>query len=102
MAKNGGCLTMLDIIETNPELSRLSKAITDLPLVRKALADADRTDTFFAPTDAAIQSFLEWGGQGKAKAGSRGPPLPVVFEACLIIEPPKCVSCPLRRITDCA
>ena len=32
----GGCLTMLDIIQTNPELSDLAAVIADLPMITKA------------------------------------------------------------------
>jgi hypothetical protein len=39
-----------------------------------ALGDKDRTDTFFAPTNEAIASLLEWGGfADKAKAGNIDP-----------------------------
>jgi hypothetical protein len=35
-----------------------------------ALADVNRTDTFFAPTNAGIASLLSWGGfQDKVKVG---------------------------------
>ena len=36
--------------------------------VRAALNATNETDTFFAPTDAAIDSFTEWGGFNDTKA----------------------------------
>ena len=48
----------------------LAAAIADLPMVTKALGNKDRTDTFFAPTNDAIDSLVAWGGfKDKAKAG---------------------------------
>jgi hypothetical protein len=36
------------------------EAMSDLPIVRTALNARNETDTFFAPTDAAIESFTRW------------------------------------------
>ena len=44
-----GCLTLMEIIDTHPNLTRLSEATADLPVVRSALSDRTFTDTFFAP-----------------------------------------------------
>ena len=38
-------------------------------LVRAALNDRNETDTFFAPTDAAIESFTRWGGYNDTVTG---------------------------------
>lgn len=56
------CDTILDIVETRPEFSSLAAALADLPMLREAMATPNRTDTFFAPTNDAIESLLEWGG----------------------------------------
>ena len=56
------CDTILDIVETRPEFSSLAEALADLPMLREAMATPNRTDTFFAPTNDAIESLLEWGG----------------------------------------
>ena len=55
--------TILDIVRTRPELSQLAEALSDLPRLRRALDRVDRDgDTFFAPTNAAIDALLAWGG----------------------------------------
>ena len=54
------CDTILDIVETRPEFSSLAEALADLPMLREAMATPNRTDTFFAPTNDAIESLLEW------------------------------------------
>ena len=64
-----GCLTLMEIIDTHPNLTRLSEATADLPIVRAALSDRTFTDTFFAPTDAAIESFTRWAGFEDVRAG---------------------------------
>jgi len=57
------CDTILDIVRTRPELSQLAEALSDLPRLRRALDRVDRDgDTFFAPTNAAIDALLAWGG----------------------------------------
>lgn len=56
------CQTLLEIIDTHPSLTRLSTATRNLPVVRKALSAADESDTFFAPTNDAIESFTNWTG----------------------------------------
>ena len=53
------CDTILDIVETRPEFSSLAAALADLPMLREAMATPNRTDTFFAPTNDAIESLLE-------------------------------------------
>ena len=62
-------LTLMEIIDTHPNLTRLSEATADLPIVRAALSDRTFTDTFFAPTDAAIESFTRWAGFEDVRAG---------------------------------
>jgi hypothetical protein len=45
--------------------------ILNLCLYLLALADPTRSDTFFAPTNAGIESLLAWGGfRDKAKVGA--------------------------------
>jgi uncharacterized surface protein with fasciclin (FAS1) repeats len=56
------CLTVLDVVRGRPELSLLAETLEKLPRVRAALDDPTRTDTFFAPTDDAVEELLEWGG----------------------------------------
>ena len=56
------CDTILDIVETRPEFSSFAEALSDLPRLREAMSDAERTDTLFVPTNDAIESLLEWGG----------------------------------------
>ena len=56
------CLTLMEIVDRHPSLSRLSDATRDLPVVREALSARDERDTFFAPTNEAIASFSEWSG----------------------------------------
>lgn len=56
------CLTLMEIVDTHPSLSRLSEATRDLSAVREALSARDERDTFFAPTNDAIASFTEWSG----------------------------------------
>lgn len=53
---------MLDVIESRPMLSSLAEAIADLPRIRDALNNRTATDTFFAPSNKAIESFTKWGG----------------------------------------
>ena len=59
----------MEIIDTHPNLTRLSEATADLPIVRSALSDRTFTDTFFAPTDAAIESFTRWAGFEDVREG---------------------------------
>ena len=70
------CQTILEIIESLPELSQLATSLEDLPRIRTAMDQTDRNDTFFAPTNDAIDWLLAWGGfTEKAEAGllfSRG------------------------------
>jgi|TARA_B110000977_G_scaffold196881_1_gene278183 hypothetical protein len=61
-AEEASCQTVLDVLKSRPELSLLTEALEDLPRVRAALDDLTRTDTFFAPTNAAIENLLAWGG----------------------------------------
>ena len=56
------CLTVLDVVQSRPELSLLAETLEKLPRVRAALDDPTRTDTFFAPTDDAVEELLKWGG----------------------------------------
>lgn len=56
------CLTVLDVVRGRPELSLLAETLEKLPRVRAALDDPTRTDTFFAPTDDAVEELLQWGG----------------------------------------
>ena len=56
------CLTVLDVVQSRPELSLLAETLEKLPRVRAALDDPTRTDTFFAPTDDAVEELLNWGG----------------------------------------
>ena len=56
------CLTVLDVVRGRPELSLLAETLEKLPRVRAALDDPTRTDTFFAPTDDAVEELLRWGG----------------------------------------
>ena len=56
------CFTVLDIVRSRPELSLLAETLEKLPRVRAALDDPTRTDTFFAPTNAAVEELLAWGG----------------------------------------
>jgi len=50
-------------------LSDLAKAIRDLPRIREALNNATSTDTFFAPSNDAIKSLVQWGGYDDIKSG---------------------------------
>jgi hypothetical protein len=50
-------------------LSDLALAIRDLPRIREALNNSTATDTFFAPSNAAIKSLVEWGGYDSIKEG---------------------------------
>ena len=56
------CLTVLDVVRSRPELSLLAETLEKLPRVSAALDDPTRTDTFFAPTNAAVEELLQWGG----------------------------------------
>ena len=56
------CLTVLDVVRGRPELSLLAETLEKLPRVRAALDDPTRTDTFFAPTNDAVEELLNWGG----------------------------------------
>jgi hypothetical protein len=81
------CQTILKIIESRPELSKLAKAVEDLPLIRAAMDNKTRDDAFFAPTNDAIDSLLAWGGfLERAKVGytkvTRLPPLFTLFFCC--------------------
>jgi uncharacterized surface protein with fasciclin (FAS1) repeats len=49
-------------VRGRPELSLLAETLEKLPRVRAALDDPTRTDTFFAPTDDAVEELLQWGG----------------------------------------
>jgi uncharacterized surface protein with fasciclin (FAS1) repeats len=63
------CATMLNVVESTPMLSSLREAIKDLPRIRDALNNETATDTFFAPSNEAIQSFAAWGGYADFKEG---------------------------------
>ena len=63
------CETMLNVVESTPMLSSLREAIKDLPRIRDALNNETATDTFFAPSNEAIQSFTAWGGYADFKEG---------------------------------
>ena len=68
------CETILSIIESRPELSQLAAALEDLPRIKAAMDQKNREDTFFAPTNDAIDKLLNWGGfVEKAKAGYPSP-----------------------------
>jgi len=56
------CETMLDVVESNPMLTSLKEVIKDLPRIRDALNNQTATDTFFAPSNEGIESFVKWGG----------------------------------------
>lgn len=64
----GGCRTLLEVVESHPNLTALAAAMSDLPVVRAALDDLGATDTFFAPTNAAIESFTRWSGFNDTRA----------------------------------
>ena len=54
-----------DIIKTRPGLSKLASVVDKLPRISAALnggsEDGGKTvDTLFAPTDKAIENFLQW------------------------------------------
>ena len=61
--------TILEIIDSHPDLTELSSAIADLPVVRDALDADNETDTFFAPSNEAIDGFTSWAGFNDTKAG---------------------------------
>ena len=63
------CVTILEIIDSHPDLTELSSAIADLPVVRDALDADNETDTFFAPSNQAIDGFTSWAGFNDTKAG---------------------------------
>lgn len=62
-------MTMLDIIESRPDLSMFVDAIQDMPKIKEALADPKRDDTFFAPTNEALESLSKWAGFQDTKKG---------------------------------
>jgi hypothetical protein len=55
----GECLTLLEIIDNHPDLSLLSNVTSTLPIVRQALGQRDTQDTFFAPTNEAIDGLRD-------------------------------------------
>ena len=63
------CMTILEIIDSHPDLTELSDAISDLPVVRDALDAKNETDTFFAPSNDAIEGFTSWAGFNDTRAG---------------------------------
>ena len=66
------CDTILDVVTSRPEFSTLASALEDLPRLREAMDSPERTDTFFAPTNDAIDALLQWGGfVEKAKVRER-------------------------------
>ena len=65
------CRTLLEIVDAHPDLTRLSEACSDLPVVRAALNDTTMVDTFFAPTNAAIEAFTSWAGFDDVERGLR-------------------------------
>ena len=65
------CRTLLEIVDAHPDLTRLSEACSDLPVVRAALNDTTTVDTFFAPTNAAIEAFTSWAGFDDVERGLR-------------------------------
>ena len=66
------CDTILDVVTSRPEFSTLASALEDLPRLREAMDSPERTDTFFAPTNEAIDALLQWGGfVEKAKVRER-------------------------------
>ena len=68
------CDTILDVVTSRPEFSTLASALEDLPRLREAMDSPERTDTFFAPTNDAIDALLQWGGfVEKAKVRERAP-----------------------------
>jgi len=62
------CMTILEIIDSHPDLTELSSAIADLPVVRDALDADNETDTFFAPSNEAIAGLQELLGDTEWKA----------------------------------
>lgn len=66
------CKTMLDVVESLPQLSSLKEAIKDLPKIRDALNNSTAQDTFFAPSNEAIASLTLWGGFDDFKRGLEG------------------------------
>ena len=56
-------------IHSHAELAE--EAIKDLPRIRDALNNETATDTFFAPSNEAIQSFAAWEGTPISKRASR-------------------------------
>ena len=59
------CVRASDIIKTRPGLSKLASVVDKLPRISAALnggsEDGGKTvDTLFAPTDEAIENFLQW------------------------------------------
>tara|TARA_B110000261_G_scaffold34019_2_gene39399 strand:+ start:1354 stop:2451 length:1098 start_codon:yes stop_codon:yes gene_type:complete len=60
--ETGECLTLLEIIDTHPDLSLLSNVTSTLPIVRQALGARDSQDTFFAPNNDAINGLRDWAG----------------------------------------
>lgn len=60
---------MLDVVESNPMLTSLKEVIKDLPRIRDALNNQTATDTFFAPSNEGIESFVKWGGYADFKKG---------------------------------
>jgi hypothetical protein len=50
------------VLESRPELSQLAAAVEDLPRIKAAMNQKNREDTFFAPTNDAIDALLAWGG----------------------------------------
>ena len=63
------CMTILEIIDSHPDLTELSDAISDLPVFRDALDAKNETDTFFAPSNDAIEGFTSWAGFNDTRAG---------------------------------
>jgi uncharacterized surface protein with fasciclin (FAS1) repeats len=66
---SGKCKTLLEIIQTHPDLSELAAAMADLPIVQNELGNSSVTDTFFAPTNDAIEGFTAWAGFEDMKEG---------------------------------
>ena len=55
-----------------PGVLHPASALEDLPRLREAMDSPERTDTFFAPTNEAIDALLQWGGfVEKAKVRER-------------------------------
>jgi len=58
----GQCQTLLELIEQRDDLSMLLQVLDDIPQLKQTFNDTSFQDTFFAPTNKAIEDLIEWGG----------------------------------------